>query len=87
MPLSVELFHTGGQYARFVRDHLAHEAGRPVVEHVLPVDLPDSEESGLRDAWKLLEKIKGIGFVKLTEKDIVRHRLVQDIVRAYDTPK
>jgi phosphate starvation-inducible PhoH-like protein len=51
---------------------------------ITQVDLPDTEESGLRQAWKILKGIKGIGFVELTEKDIVRHRIVQDIVRAYE---
>jgi len=51
---------------------------------ITQVDLPDTEESGLREAWKILKEIKSIGFVELTERDIVRHRIVQDIVRAYE---
>jgi phosphate starvation-inducible PhoH-like protein len=55
-----------------------------VTGDITQIDLPDTEESGLRQAWKILKRIKGIGFVELTEKDIVRHRIVQDIVRAYE---
>lgn len=48
------------------------------------IDLPDHQVSGLVDAIKRLRGIKGIGFITLTEKDIVRHKLVQTIVKAYD---
>lgn len=48
------------------------------------VDLPTRTQSGLIDGLKRLASINGIGIVKLTGKDIVRHRLVTDIVRAYD---
>lgn len=52
------------------------------------VDLPPNTRSGLTDALVRLKRIKGIGTVELTKSDIVRHRLVQDIVQAYDdSPK
>jgi phosphate starvation-inducible PhoH-like protein len=47
-------------------------------------DLPRGVTSGLRDALKRLSKIEGIGVVRLQACDIVRHRLVQRIVEAYD---
>jgi phosphate starvation-inducible PhoH-like protein len=47
------------------------------------VDLPHNQRSGLKEAAKLLQLVKGIGFVELTEKDVVRHRLVKDIIEAY----
>jgi phosphate starvation-inducible protein PhoH and related proteins len=50
------------------------------------VDLPAGVTSGLRDAVQRLQAIKGIGFARLTETDIVRHALVQRIVMAYDSP-
>ncbi len=50
------------------------------------VDLPSGITSGLRDATQRLQGIKGIGFIRLAETDIVRHALVQRIVRAYDAP-
>jgi hypothetical protein len=40
MSLSVEILHTGGQYARFVRDHLGRAGRQPVAEHLLPAELP-----------------------------------------------
>jgi phosphate starvation-inducible PhoH-like protein len=48
------------------------------------VDLPHHARSGLVDALHRLEGIKGVAAVHLTGSDIVRHRLVQDIVRAYE---
>jgi len=51
---------------------------------VTQVDLPKHQPSGLIQAVKLLKKIKGIDFIFLDERDIVRHNLVQKIVKAYD---
>lgn len=48
------------------------------------IDLPPSQRSGLSTALHILRKVKGISFVELNEKDIVRHRLVTRIVEAYD---
>ena len=50
---------------------------------VTQIDLPTNEISGLIDATKVLNKIKGISFVELTENDVVRHKLVKDIIKAY----
>lgn len=51
---------------------------------VTQIDLPRNHESGLNHAIKILDKIKGIGFVHLTEEDCVRHPLVKNIIRAYE---
>ncbi len=51
---------------------------------VTQVDLPDPGASGLLVARRVLEKVKGIRFLELSADDVVRHRLVQDIVQAYD---
>lgn len=48
------------------------------------VDLPRNTYSGLRKAIGILKGIEGIGFVKLTADDVVRHRLVKDVIRAYE---
>ena len=50
---------------------------------VTQTDLEKNEVSGLIDASKVLKKIQGISFVELTEKDVVRHKLVKDIIKAY----
>lgn len=48
------------------------------------VDLPREQKSGLREAMKILNGVEGISFVNLTQKDIVRHKLVTRIVNAYE---
>ncbi|MBY4676229.1 PhoH family protein [Marinobacterium arenosum] len=51
---------------------------------VTQVDLPRGTQSGLLHAMKVLEGVEGIGFTHFNAKDVVRHPLVQHIVRAYD---
>lgn len=48
------------------------------------VDLPKREESGLMQVERILQGIDGIAFHYFTEADVVRHRLVRDIIRAYN---
>ena len=48
------------------------------------VDLPDGKQSGLTDAVKVLKNVEDIKIVRFSEKDVVRHRLVQSIVKAYE---
>ena len=50
---------------------------------ITQIDLPPREKSGLVDAMKVLKKISGIQFVNFDEKDVVRHKLVKDIIKAY----
>ncbi len=51
---------------------------------ITQVDLPRKEHSGLIKVAKILKKIEGIEFVYLNDQDVVRHRLVQEIIRAYE---
>lgn len=51
---------------------------------VTQTDLPNDKKSGLIEAEKILKKVGGIRFVYFTEIDVVRHPLVQDIIRAYN---
>ena len=51
---------------------------------VTQVDLPTGKRSGLIEAERILSKLEGIEFVYFTDKDVVRHRLVQLIIRAYE---
>lgn len=55
-----------------------------VTGDVTQIDLPHSVRSGLIEALHILKDVKGIGFVELTKKDIVRHKLVTHIVEAYE---
>lgn len=51
---------------------------------ITQIDLPESKKSGLVEALKVLKNVEDIGENYFTEKDVVRHRLVQDIVNAYE---
>ena len=55
-----------------------------VTGDITQVDLPDGKKSGLRDVISVLKNIEDIAFCYLTEKDVVRHRLVQRIIKAYE---
>jgi len=54
---------------------------------ITQIDLDPGQKSGMVEAIEILGRIKGIGHVELTRRDIVRHRLVQNIVRAYKNRK
>ncbi len=55
-----------------------------VTGDITQIDLPKGSESGLTHAIKVLAKIRELRFIHFTSKDVVRHRLVQRIVEAYD---
>ena len=51
---------------------------------ITQIDLPDSNKSGLIDAMRILKNVDDIAVMHFTEKDVVRHKLVQDIIKAYE---
>lgn len=55
-----------------------------VTGDITQIDLPSERMSGLVEVKEILRDVEGIAFVYFDEKDVVRHRLVQDIVKAYD---
>ncbi len=55
-----------------------------VTGDITQIDLPKGKESGLKQAVEILEDVEGIEFVFLNEQDVVRHALVQRIIKAYD---
>lgn len=55
-----------------------------VTGDVTQIDLPDGKKSGLLEAMKILKNIPDISVCRFTEKDVVRHRLVQEIIKAYE---
>ncbi|HHX86916.1 MAG TPA: PhoH family protein, partial [Firmicutes bacterium] len=52
---------------------------------ITQIDLPRHRYSGLKEAPRVLSEVKGIALVYLTEKDVVRHPLVQEIIKAYES--
>jgi phosphate starvation-inducible PhoH-like protein len=51
---------------------------------VTQIDLPNARRSGLLEAIDILQRVEGLTFVHFDEADVVRHHLVQRIIRAYD---
>lgn len=51
---------------------------------ITQIDLPDSKKSGLIEAQRVLREVDDIAIVTFTEKDVVRHKIVQDIIKAYE---
>ena len=54
---------------------------------VTQIDLPNARRSGLLEAMDILQRVEGLTFVHFDESDVVRHHLVQRIIRAYDEHK
>ncbi len=55
-----------------------------VTGDITQIDLPSGQQSGLKNATEVLKNIKGVAFTYFTRKDVVRHQLVQRIVKAYE---
>ena len=55
-----------------------------VTGDITQIDLPDGKKSGLVEVIKILKSVEDIETIKFTQKDVVRHRLVQDIIKAYE---
>ncbi len=73
-PLQVKMFLT----------RLGPSAKCIITGDLTQIDLPYNQKSGLRQAMELLQDIDGIAFVQLSIEDVVRHRLVKEIIKAYD---
>lgn len=52
---------------------------------ITQIDLPGGKNSGLKDAAKILSNVSGIGVIKFSEQDVVRHEIVVSIIKAYET--
>ena len=79
-----EAQNTTSAQMRMVLTRLGERSRMVVTGDVTQVDLPPGQLSGLIEASKVLEKVKGIAICRLTSADIVRHQLVQTIIEAYD---
>jgi phosphate starvation-inducible PhoH-like protein len=73
---------TAAQMLMFLT-RMGHGSKMVITGDISQIDLPPNIASGLIDAERKLKNIKGLTFVHLEKQDIVRHRLVQDVVDAY----
>ena len=79
-----EAQNTTSEQMKMFLTRLGHGSKAVITGDITQIDLPDNKPSGLIEAKELLEGIQGIRFVFFSNKDVVRHRLVQDILRAYE---
>ena len=63
---------------------LGYDSKAVITGDITQIDLPADQLSGMVDAMRVLEGVEGIGFMRFTEADVVRHPLVQSIIRAYE---
>jgi phosphate starvation-inducible PhoH-like protein len=63
---------------------LGENSRMAVTGDLTQIDLPPGQKSGLKDALEAVEHIDGIGTVRFSDRDVVRHHLVARIVTAYD---
>ena len=79
-----EAQNTTREQMKMFLTRLGYSSKAVVTGDVSQVDLPGGTTSGLVDAKHVLKEIKGISFVHFSEVDVVRHPLVQEIIKAYD---
>ncbi len=79
-----EAQNTTPEQMKMFLTRLGYESKAVITGDTTQIDLPTDRPSGLVDAVRVLRGTEGIGFMQFTDEDVVRHRLVQSIIRAYD---
>jgi phosphate starvation-inducible PhoH-like protein len=79
-----EAQNTTGEQMKMFLTRLGYGSKAVITGDVTQIDLPAGRASGLKEVQVILAGIAGIRFCAFTERDVVRHRLVQDIIAAYD---
>ncbi|MDE5884616.1 MAG: PhoH family protein [Oscillospiraceae bacterium] len=79
-----EAQNTTSEQIKMFLTRLGNNSKMVITGDITQIDLPEKRKSGLIEAMKVLQKIDDIAIQKFTEKDVVRHRLVQDIIKAYE---
>jgi phosphate starvation-inducible PhoH-like protein len=79
-----EAQNTTPEQMKMLLTRLGYDAKAVITGDVTQIDLPSDRPSGLVNAMEVLAGVEGIGFMSFTEADVVRHPLVQSIIRAYE---
>ncbi len=80
-----EAQNTTSEQMKMFLTRLGYSSRAVITGDITQIDLPDGTMSGLVEAREILSDIEGIEVVMFTEQDVVRHPLVQEIIRAYET--
>jgi phosphate starvation-inducible PhoH-like protein len=79
-----EAQNTTSEQMKMFLTRLGFSSKAVITGDITQIDLPNGRVSGLVEARDILQEVKGIRFVYFSKKDVVRHRLVQDIIKAYE---
>lgn len=79
-----EAQNTTAEQMKMFLTRLGFNSKMVVTGDVTQIDLPDGKRSGLVEATKILKNVEDIRTIHFSEKDVVRHKLVQDIIKAYE---
>ncbi len=79
-----EAQNTSPEQMKMFLTRLGFNSKMVITGDITQIDLPNPKKSGLVEALKILKNVKDISINHFTEKDVVRHKLVQDIVKAYE---
>ena len=79
-----EAQNTTSEQIKMFLTRLGNDSRMVITGDITQIDLPDPRKSGLVEAVRILKGIDDISIHRFSEKDVVRHRLVQDIIKAYE---
>jgi phosphate starvation-inducible PhoH-like protein len=79
-----EAQNTTTEQMKMFLTRLGFDSKAVITGDITQIDLPERTSSGLVEVMDILDGIEGISFVNFDEKDVVRHHLVQEIIRAYE---
>jgi phosphate starvation-inducible PhoH-like protein len=80
-----EAQNTTGEQMKMFLTRIGFGSKAVITGDVTQIDLPTGKRSGLVEAERVLANIEGIEFIYFSDKDVVRHKLVQMIIKAYET--
>ncbi|MBQ3692090.1 MAG: PhoH family protein, partial [Clostridia bacterium] len=78
-----EAQNTTGEQMKMFLTRLGFNSKMVITGDITQIDLPGGSRSGLKECIKVLKSINDIAQVTFSDKDVVRHKLVQDIIKAY----
>jgi phosphate starvation-inducible PhoH-like protein len=79
-----EAQNTTSDQMKMFLTRLGYSSKAVITGDITQTDLPEGTKSGLVEAWEILQGIEGITFVTFSKLDVVRHPLVQEIIKAYE---
>lgn len=79
-----EAQNTTGEQMKMFLTRLGFNSKMVITGDITQIDLPSGCRSGLKECVRILKNVKDIAHVAFSEKDVVRHKLVQEIIKAYE---